>query len=73
MYICICRQVTDKQIESAIQTGANTIEAIQNTLGASSECGNCMDCIRDMIDEHFVPVKNIPIINSAIEPLPNRI
>lgn len=66
MYICICKQVTDKQIEQAIYDGANTLSAIKNTLGASTECGSCTGCIKDMIEEFVMPINNIKIINSAI-------
>lgn len=73
MYICLCKQVTDKQIETAIQDGANSIKAIQEELGASTQCGCCMDTIKDMIAEHFVPISNIRIMNSSLEPIPVQI
>lgn len=66
MYICICKQVTDQQITNAIESGADSLQAIQAELGASTECGNCMDCIKDMIAEFCIPVANIKIINSAL-------
>jgi bacterioferritin-associated ferredoxin len=66
MYICICKQVTDKQIKQAIQNGANNIKAIQNQLGASSECGSCLTCIHDMLEEYVIPISNIQIINTAV-------
>lgn len=66
MYVCICKQVTDKQIQSAIENGADNIKKIQNKLGASTECGSCVDCISDMIEEYLVPVSNIPVINSGV-------
>ncbi len=70
MYICLCKQITDQQIENAILDGANSIKAIQDQLGASTQCGCCMDTIKDMIAEHFIPIKNIRVINSAHEQFP---
>lgn len=65
MYVCICKAITDCQIKQAIENGADNISAIQQKLGASSECGNCVECIQDMIAEYIVPLSNIKILNNS--------
>ncbi|MBP9722975.1 MAG: (2Fe-2S)-binding protein [Gammaproteobacteria bacterium] len=65
MYICICKQVTDKQLREAITKGACTIEEIRACLGASSECGSCLDSIHQIIAEYAVPVSDIKIISTV--------
>jgi bacterioferritin-associated ferredoxin len=41
MYICICKAITDKQLEEA-QKSAKTFAEICRQLGLGSECGACI-------------------------------
>jgi len=59
----VCKQITEKQIKQAISNGASSIEAIRETLGAASECGSCLDCVKDIITECSIPVESIKIID----------
>ncbi len=70
MYICVCKQISEKQIISEINNGAKNFEAIQKKLGVSSECGSCLDCVLDVLVEHtevkeyIVPIANIKHISN---------
>lgn len=52
MYICICRQVTDSQLRLAIDQGAKTVRHLRNSLGVTSQCGKCANCVKDCLNEH---------------------
>ena len=41
MYICICKAITDKQLEDAHKAGKTFKEACR-MLGVGSECGTCL-------------------------------
>lgn len=41
MYICICKAITDKQLEEAQRTSKNFREVCKK-LGLGSECGSCV-------------------------------
>lgn len=41
MYVCICKGISDKDIESAMITHQNTKDILK-TLGVGSECGTCL-------------------------------
>ena len=49
MILCICKVVTDKQVDAAIQAGAHTVEAVGAATGAGTECGCCQQSIQDRI------------------------
>ncbi|MFP4244298.1 MAG: bacterioferritin-associated ferredoxin [Ectothiorhodospira sp.] len=51
MYVCLCRQVTDHRIREAIAEGADTLEALQDRLGVTLECGQCADQVADLLRE----------------------
>ncbi|MCB1648391.1 MAG: (2Fe-2S)-binding protein [Pseudomonadales bacterium] len=41
MYVCICRQITDKQIREVCSQGSSRIADLRDKLGLASECGKC--------------------------------
>lgn len=48
MYICICKGITDKQLEEAQKT-TKSFRELCSTLGLGSECGTCvMDAIQTL-------------------------
>ncbi|MDZ7621897.1 MAG: (2Fe-2S)-binding protein [Candidatus Competibacteraceae bacterium] len=50
MYLCICKAVSDNQIRQAVARGARTVGDVSARLGAGTECGQCLDSIRDLLD-----------------------
>ena len=50
MYVCVCRAVTDKEVEASIDAGARTVEAVTEKCQAGGDCGACHDMIADMIE-----------------------
>ena len=55
MYICVCKAVTDKQIQQAIHNGACTRRQLYQCTGAGDVCGKCNNHIRQMLDENRQP------------------
>jgi bacterioferritin-associated ferredoxin len=42
MYICICKQVTDRQIHKAVLMGdVSNMRELRKCLGACDQCGKC--------------------------------
>jgi bacterioferritin-associated ferredoxin len=52
MYICICNQVTDREILDAANRGATTLEALGSQLKVATCCGRCADCANELLDFH---------------------
>lgn len=53
MYVCLCRAVTDRAIQKAIDQGATSYRDIRDQLDAGTCCGKCVPDIRDMLDEQL--------------------
>jgi len=51
MYVCICHQITDRQIRRAVEQGASTLGEIQLQLPVGGCCGRCLDSARALIAE----------------------
>jgi bacterioferritin-associated ferredoxin len=41
MIICICNNVSDREIRRAVQSGLTTMRALRDELGVSACCGKC--------------------------------
>lgn len=49
MYICICKAITEKQLQEVVKTSSNASEALKK-LGVGSECGVCFE---DALNKYF--------------------
>ncbi len=53
MYVCICKAVTENQVKSAIEQGAESRKQLhQGCSGAGSVCGKCRHHLQQMLDQH---------------------
>lgn len=49
MYVCICNALTDRDVASAIQLGANSVSRVYQKHGCKAQCGKCSCQVRDML------------------------
>ena len=49
MYVCLCRGITEKQIEKQIAAGVNSLSALQEVLGVGVDCGSCCEYLQQML------------------------
>lgn len=55
--VCNCLNVTIGMIQDAVNSGANTLEEVQEITGAGTVCGVCLEDVERLVDE-FVSQKN---------------
>ena len=48
MYACICKAVTDSQIQQAIDNGAD-YKSLRRDLGVATGCGQCGEFCKKMV------------------------
>lgn len=42
MYVCICKGITEQQVEDALETGhAESMSDLRQSLGLGTQCGRC--------------------------------
>jgi bacterioferritin-associated ferredoxin len=51
VFACICNAVTEDQVNSAIDMGADTVEAVGDATCAGTTCGTCHDHLEALIVE----------------------
>ncbi|WP_230661743.1 (2Fe-2S)-binding protein [Psychrobacter sp. I-STPA10] len=50
MYVCICNEVKEKQIKTAIAAGIDTLEGLKTALDVATCCGCCEPMVNDYLD-----------------------
>lgn len=51
MYVCVCHQVSDKDIHRAVDRGVDTLESLGKELNVATCCGRCADCAKQVLHE----------------------
>jgi bacterioferritin-associated ferredoxin len=51
MIVCVCNNVSEKEIRQAIELGATNMVALQRDLGVATCCGSCHDCAKQVLAE----------------------
>ena len=49
MIICLCNNISEKEIEDAIESGCTRATDVYESLGCKPQCGSCMNYIKDKI------------------------
>jgi len=52
MYICICNNVTDRDIKNLVNNNITSIEDIQRITNAGNRCGKCIHTLKEVIIEY---------------------
>lgn len=55
--VCSCLGVTNGMIKDAVDSGANTLEEVQEITGAGTVCGACIEDVEHLV-EQFVKERN---------------
>jgi len=51
MYVCVCKQVTDRDIVAAVAEGHSDLDAVSEKLGVGTNCGSCRGYTHQLITE----------------------
>lgn len=46
MFVCICKAVSQRLLNEAIDAGASTVEELGEATGAGTDCGGCHPTLR---------------------------
>ena len=51
LIICVCNSISDKAINTAVISGANTPSLVYKSCGAKPQCGSCSEYIKQEINQ----------------------
>lgn len=59
MYVCLCKAVSDSDIETALEAGAQNLQQISRQLGVGQQCGQCVCHAREIIANHHAQKERV--------------
>lgn len=51
MIVCVCKNISEKQIRQATHQGVHTMRALSKKLGVGTQCGKCGSCANNILKQ----------------------
>ena len=72
MFICICKAITERQVQSAVAEGADTMAELQAQLGVATRCGCCHDTAAEYLPGgRYADHIPAPVVGSLVDDAAN--
>jgi len=62
MYVCICSNVTEKDIKRAVREGACSMSCLQEQLAVATRCGQCHSVAKNYLEKSLDGQFNFPTL-----------
>lgn len=66
MIICVCRNVSDRDIARAVSDGCETFDELQFETGVSTCCGCCTDCAMQTFQQHLAARSSVANVVAGV-------
>ena len=53
MIVCVCNNISDREIRQAVDLGLSTMAELRRDLGVATCCGKCHTCAREVLGTHL--------------------
>lgn len=57
MIVCVCNNISDREIRQAVELGLTSIEELRRELGVATCCGQCFSCAEEILNEHLTTIQ----------------
>lgn len=68
MYVCLCNNVTESDVQDAVRDGARTLECLADSLGVSTCCGQCAYHADECLQVALTTVSVVPVLPAGQAP-----
>lgn len=58
MIVCVCNNVSERDIHNAVRGGITTIKGLRDELGVSACCGKCGSCAKKVLKDATAPAES---------------
>ncbi|MET3131040.1 bacterioferritin-associated ferredoxin [Oxalobacteraceae bacterium GrIS 1.11] len=52
MIVCVCNNISDREIRLAVDLGLRTMAELRRDLGVATCCGKCHTCAKEVLRDH---------------------
>ena len=53
MIVCVCNNISDREIRQAVDLGLSSMAELRRDLGVATCCGKCASYAEQVFNEHF--------------------
>jgi bacterioferritin-associated ferredoxin len=53
MIVCVCNNISDREIRQAVDLGISSMPELHRELGVGACCGKCVSYARTVLNEHL--------------------
>jgi len=53
MIVCVCNNISDREIRQAVDLGISSVAELHKELGVGTMCGKCVSYAREVLNEHL--------------------
>ncbi|NRR31032.1 (2Fe-2S)-binding protein [Oxalobacteraceae bacterium] len=53
MIVCVCNNISDREIRQAVDLGLSSMEELKRDLGVATCCGKCENCACEVLEAHL--------------------
>lgn len=53
MIVCVCNNISDREIRQAVDLGLNSMAELRRDLGVATCCGKCHSCAKEVLNDHL--------------------
>jgi bacterioferritin-associated ferredoxin len=51
MIVCVCNNISEREIQQAVELGVGSMSELSNDLGVATCCGKCYACAKHVLNE----------------------
>lgn len=66
MIVCVCNNISDREIRQAVDMGLTTMAELRRDLGVATCCGKCHPCAKGVLNEHLKHLNETVITRPAV-------
>lgn len=55
MYLCVCKNISQKQIDEAVKSNGPSVQEVSRGCGAGTDCGACLERLQKYIEQSAKP------------------
>jgi bacterioferritin-associated ferredoxin len=53
MIVCVCNNISDREIRQAVDLGLSSMGELRRDLGVATCCGKCASCAKQVLADHL--------------------
>lgn len=66
MIVCVCNNISDREIRQAVDMGLSTMAELRRDLGVATCCGKCAPCAKEVLTEYLAVQVNETVLKRPV-------